>query len=251
MTFKVLFSNLGYARGIDGTLAQHLRRWHRHIYTGVSQQQETLAQFKEIIATEQPDICCLVEVDSGSWNAGHFNQVNYLLDDDYTVHDIAGKYGEDSLLAQMPFFAGKCNAFLSRLDLPRRKLYFKNGSKRLIYAVDLPGGAQLFFAHFSLQATVRARQFNEIRALIGDCGKEAVILADFNILRGFSELAPLLLGTDLCVLNDESEHTFMFGNRRLTLDLCIASATLAPKMRLRVIPQPFSDHAALLLEMGS
>lgn len=248
MPFKVLFSNLGYARGIDGTLRQHVGRFHRHFYTGVAQQRETLSQFKNIIRQEKPDLCCLVEIDSGSWNTGRFSQIGHLLDEEYAVHDIAGKYGEDSLLAQMPFFKGKCNAFLSKTALPHEKLYFKNGSKRLIYNIALRENVRLFFAHFSLQAKVRAKQFDEVRHLINACGGEAIILADFNIMQGFSELQPLLQSTSLRVLNDERHPTFVMGSRQWALDLCLCSESLASRLKLRVIPQPFSDHAALLVE---
>ncbi len=248
MTFKILFSNLGYARGIDGTFSQHFGSMHRHFYTGVSQQQQVLTQFKNIMLAEQPDLCCLVEVDSGSWNTGYFSQIGHLMDDDYAVHNIAGKYGEDSLLAQMPFFKGKCNAFLSKAALPYQKLYFKHGSKRLIYSVMLPDNIRLLFAHFSLQAKVRARQFDEVRTLVNSHDGEVMILADFNIIKGFQELQPLLRETNLQVLNKEEDHTFMLGSSRWTLDLCICSQSLAPRIDMRVIPQPFSDHAALLVE---
>jgi endonuclease/exonuclease/phosphatase family metal-dependent hydrolase len=249
VSFKILFSNLGYARGIDGTFSQHIRRIHRHFYTGLTQQQQVLSQFRNIIIAEKPDLCCLVEVDSGSWNTGYFNQMDYLTDQEYPVYDIAGKYGEDSLLARMPFFSGKCSAFLSKTELSSRKLYFRHGSKRLIYSIALPGGATLFFAHFSLQARVRAKQLEEVRTLVAD-GGESIILADFNILQGFRELQPLLRDKGLCVLNKEDDHTFMFGSRRWTLDLCLCSQSLMPRLQLRIIPQPFSDHAALLVEMA-
>ena len=248
MSFKILFSNLGYARGIDGTLSQHVSRMYRHFYTGVTQQQQALSQFKNIITAEKPDICCIVEIDSGSWNTGFFNQMEHLLDSAYPVHNIAGKYGEDSLLAQMPFFKGKCNAFLAKVKVPCQKLYFKHGSKRLIYSLALPGNIQLFFAHFSLQAKVRARQFDELCNLVKNCSGDVIILADFNILQGFKELQPLFQDTNLRVLNQEEDHTFIFGNRRLTLDLCICSESLLPYLDLRVVPQPFSDHSALLVE---
>lgn len=249
MSFKILFSNLGYARGIDGTWVQHLGRIHRHFYMGVPLQQQVLSQFKDILMIEKPDLCCLVEIDSGSWNTRHFNQMQHLIDSDYAVYDIAGKYGEDSILTQMPFFKGKSNAFLSKTELLHQKVYFKHGSKRLIYDVTLPDGIKLLFAHFSLQAKVRAKQFDEVRTLVQDCGSEAIILADFNIMQGFKELQPLLRDINLQVMSSEEDHTFIFGNTRRTLDLCVCSQSLASRINLRVIPQPFSDHAALLVEV--
>jgi len=88
-----------------------------------------------------------------------------------------------------------------------------------------------------------------MRSFIKDVSGEVVILADFNIMRGFSELSPLLENTDLHVLNNESEPTFRFHRRHLTLDLCICSRGLRDQIKLRVVQQPFSDHAALLVDI--
>lgn len=249
MAFRVLFSNLGYARGIDGTLGQHLGRLRRHFYTNMTEQQQVLAQFRNIILRERPDLCCIVEIDSGSWNTGFYNQIGPLLDREYAFHDIAGKYGEDSTLARMPFFSGKCNAYVSKTPLPSEKVYFRNGSKRLLYSLGLPGGVRLFFSHFSLQKNVRARQFDELREMIAAHGGEVIVLADFNILHGFDELKPLLCGQPLRVLSREEDHTFMFGAMRRALDLCLCSESLGDRIALQIIPQPFSDHAALLLDV--
>lgn len=250
MPHTILFSNLGYARGIDGSLRQHIGRFHRHFYTDTTQQEQVLSQLKNIIKAEGPDVCCFVEIDSGSWTTGYFNQLNHLMDDEYVIYDLAGKYGEDSLLAQMPFFKGKCSAFLSRIPVEHQKLYFRHGSKRLIYKLNLPDNITLFFAHFSLQARVRAKQFEEVRNLVLDCKGDVIILADFNITQGFKELQPLLKGTDLCVLNNEEDHTFLFCGNRWVLDLCICSQSLAARTSLQVVPQPFSDHAALLVKVA-
>jgi endonuclease/exonuclease/phosphatase family metal-dependent hydrolase len=249
MAYRVFFSNIGYARGIDGTLWQHIARAHRHIYSGLSMQQQVLGQLKTIIATENPDLCCLVEVDRGSFHSGCYNQMQSLLDDDYCVHEIADKYGENSWLAKMPLFKGKSNAFLSKKQLPFQRLYFRRGSKRLIYRLELPGNITLFFAHFALSEKVRADQMDEMRNLIQACTGEVMILADFNIMKGFGELKPLLHGTGLEVLNGENDYTFTFHRRRLVLDLCLCSTSLVNRMDLRVIPQPFSDHAALLVDI--
>ncbi len=247
--FKILFSNLGYARGIDGSFNQHIGRLYRHVYTSAAQQRDVLMQFNGILQHESPDLCCLVEIDKGSWQTGYYNQIEALVDENYPVHDIAGKYGEDTLLAQMPFFKGKCNAFLSRTPLQHRKAYFRHGSKRLVYEIALPCGIHVFFAHFSLQAKVRARQFLEMRELVGNYGGDAIILADFNIFEGFGELGPLLKGMKLHVMSSETDHTFMLGDSRWALDLCVCSQNLLPRLSLRIVPQPFSDHAALLVEL--
>lgn len=249
MSYKVLFSNIGYARGIDGTLRQHFFYAHRHVYCNIPAQQQVLSQVKEIISIEQPDICCFVEVDNGSFHSSYYNQIDFLADDAYGFHDISDKYGDNSWLGNMPFFKGKSNAFLAKTPLSFERVYFSHGSKRLVYKVMLPGNILLFFAHFSLQQKTRIKQFREVKAMMKEHSGEVILLADFNIMQGFAELKPLLEETGLRVLNLENEFTFTFHRIRRVLDLCICSDSLADRLRLRVIPQPFSDHAALLVEL--
>lgn len=246
--FKMLFSNIGYARGIDGTLWQHFSRFGRHFYCGRSLQQEVLLQLKEIIFTEKPDLCCFVEIDEGSVHSAYFNQLDFLLDDEYRHFDVADKYGPNSWIGRMPLHKGKSSAFMSRHALAFERLYFRNGSKRLIHKIRLPQDIPLYFTHFSLHGHVRRKQFQEMRELLaGD--QSAILMGDFNIMSGFSELLPLLDGTDLCVLNKESDRTFLLHSTFKALDLCICSRGLLERVALKIVPQPFSDHHALLVEL--
>lgn len=256
MTYKIFFSNIGYAKGIDGTLAQHLARIARHIRCGRPLQEDVLAQLRAILMQEEPDLCCLVEIDNGSFQSASFSQIAHIATEPYLFHDVADKYGPGNWIGGMPLHRGRCNAFLSKDRLSFERLYFANGSKRLIYKIVLPedatghpGGITLFFAHFSLMPAVRQRQFEELRSHISVCPGPVVVMADFNILQGFRELEPLLRGSDLIVLNDEAEPTFTFHTYRLALDLCVCTAELAERLDLKIIPQPFSDHAGLLLEI--
>lgn len=250
MPQKILFSNIGYAKGIDGTLWQHLSRAGRHLYCGVPTQMLVLGQLKAIIDLEQPDICCFVEIDRGSVASGYVNQLQVLMDDDYFFCDIANKYGEGNWRQYMPFSKGRSSAFLSKQKLTYDRLYFEHGTKRLMYRIVLPGNIHVFFAHFSLDRKVRVRQFREVRGLMEQCGGDAILLADFNIMYGFSELDPLLKDSDLRLVSKEDQVTFTFHNRKLALDLCICSQALLERLTLKVVDQPFSDHQALLVEIA-
>jgi endonuclease/exonuclease/phosphatase family metal-dependent hydrolase len=249
MSRKIFFSNLGYAKGIDGSLRQHVGRFGRHFYNKLPVQEQVLEQLKNIITKEDPDICCFVEIDRGSRQSASLNQLERLIDERYSYHDIADKYGEGSLVGRMYLHAGKSNAFVSKEKLAFERLYFRHGTKRLIYRLELPEGISLLFAHFSLNRKTRVKQFQEIREIARQHKGETVLLADFNIMQGFRELAPLLDDGDLKVLNKESDFTFSFINKKLVLDLCIASKNLAPRINLKIIAQPFSDHAGLLVEI--
>lgn len=247
---KILFSNIGYAKGIDGTLWQHISRIGRHLYTAQSTQELIFKQLKDIIRCENPDLCCFVEIEKGSLHSAYVNQINLLVDDDYKFFDIANKYGEDNWRRHMPLSRGRSSAFLSKDELLFDRLYFKYGTKRLMYRIVLPGNVHVFFAHFSLDARVRAQQFEEVRAMIDQAGGDAILLADFNIMHGFSELAPLVENSNLRVISKESDHTFTFHSRKLALDLCICSEPLLSRISVRVIPQPFSDHQAILVTLA-
>lgn len=250
MTQKILFSNIGYAKGIDGTLWQHISRAGRYLYCTVTTQTLVLNQLKAIIRKESPDLCCFVEVDQGSIGSGYLNHVKFMLDEDYKFFDVANKYGKTNWRQYMPLSRGRSNAFISKQELVFDRLYFKHGTKRLMYRVVLPGNIHVFFAHFSLDRSVRVRQFEEVRGLIEQCPGDAILLADFNIMYGFSELEPLLKDSNLRLLSKEEDHTFLFYNRRLALDLCICSAPLVDRIALKVVDQPFSDHQALLVEIA-
>lgn len=249
MTYRILFSNTGYAKGIDGTLRQHVTRIGRHFYCDVPAQMKVLSQLKDLIRAENPDLCCFVEIDEGSPHTGGYNQVKALIDDDYAFHDISSKYGTDKYISRMPLHKGKSNCFVSKAEVPFERIYFRHGTKRLIYRLQLPHDIHLFFAHFSLQKKVRQKQFVEMQELIKKTGGNTIVLADFNIMQGFSELTGFLKEADLLILNEEDEHTFLFHRRKLTLDLCLASSRIVPYLSLRIVPQPFSDHEALILDI--
>lgn len=249
MSRKILFSNIGYAKGIDGSLWQHFWRMPRHIYCPIPMQQQVLGQLKNIIREEQPDICCFVEIDEGSFQSGGLNQMSVLMDEEYHFHDMADKYGVGNLLSRIPFHKGKNNGFMARKPVDFERLYFDFGSKRLLYRVSLPGDIQLFFGHFSLNRRIRLRQFQVLNRLVKEAPGKVIVMADFNIMSGFSELATIIDGTDLKILNREEEHTFTFHRRQLALDVCLCSEGLVHGISMKIIPQPFSDHAALLVEI--
>lgn len=246
---KILFSNIGYAKGIDGTLWQHVCRATRHLYCPAPVQMTVLGQINAIIQTQKPDYACFVELDQGSLHSAYLNQIQHIITDDYPFYDIANKYGADNWRTYMPMLGGRSNGFIARQTPAYKRLYFENGTKRLIYQITLPNSITLLFTHFSLSKNIRAKQFAEVRKLMAACHGPVILMADFNILHGFDELAPLLSDTDLVVLNDEQKHTFRFHTQFKTLDLCLCSKSIAHLMTLDIIDQPYSDHDALMLSM--
>lgn len=248
--WKILMSNLGYARGLNGSLGHHLRYAHRHIYCSKSTQEKVLREFKQIILREQPDLCCLVEIDKGGFFSANLNQIEALLDPHYHFHDIANKYGSKKGFSFLPVIASKCNAFFAHRPLEFERIYLARGFKRLVYKIQLEPELTLFFAHFSLKREVRLRQFVELGELLKKLNSDAIVMGDFNILTGLEEIGPWMEEAGLVLLNDPKETTFRFHNQRKLLDLCFCSAPLKARARLRVLEQHYSDHAALMLEVN-
>jgi endonuclease/exonuclease/phosphatase family metal-dependent hydrolase len=245
--YKILFSNIGYAKGIDGSLWQHIKFASRHLYCPVPPQQQVMMQLKTLIDQEQPNLCCFVEVDAGSFHSAYFNQIEALIDEAYPFHDVAGKYGADNPLSQLPLHKGKCNALLAQKEVPFDRLYMKHGSKRLLYKIAPYDDVTVFFGHFSLQRKVRQKQFQELGQLAQAAKGEVIILGDFNVFAGFDELAELLRAANLSILNKADEMTFAFHRQQYALDLCLCSRSLQDKIEVRIIDQPYSDHDALVV----
>ncbi|MBI1301755.1 MAG: hypothetical protein GC137_08880 [Alphaproteobacteria bacterium] len=247
MKHVILMSNLGYLRGLNGCLKQHFKYAYRHLYCSRAVQEACIAQVAEIIDRENPDICCFVEIDKGPHGSIGVNQLKALASEQYSFFDIENKYGPLSRLRSLPMTRGKSNGFLSKRALPYEKIYFTHGTKRLIYKIIIEPEVTLLFAHFSLKKAVRLRQLMEIRTLLKDVRGEIILLGDFNIHSGFSELAPLLHENNLILMNQETVPTFRFHHVQLPLDLCICSPGIAGRSELKIIHQPYSDHDALLL----
>lgn len=245
---KILMSNLGYLRGISGSLADHILFAHRHFYCSIPVQEKMWGQLTGIIQQERPDLCCFVEIEQAVFHEGNLSVIKDIAGEAYPFFDIENKYLPASRLRTFPLTRGKSNAFMAKHQFPYNKLHFAHGTKRLIYKIELAPGLTLFFSHFSLSQKIRAEQLLEVRKLINDTHGEVIFMGDFNILKGFGELSPLLESDNLVLLNDD-QPTFTFHVFKRVLDICLCTKEIAGKCRLQIIPQPYSDHAALLLEV--
>lgn len=246
----ILMGNLGYLRGINGYLLQHLRYAYRHIYCSIDVQARCLQQVTQIIAREDPDICCFVEIDQGYREKRSFNQLESLINAHYAFYDIENKYGPLSRLRHLPLTRGKSNGFVAKTSFPYEKIYFEHGAKKLIYILKPQPGIHIIFAHFSLKLAVRRQQILQIAHICSQIEGDIALMGDFNIHSGFEELSPLLANGKFVLMNKENVPTFRFHRLQLPLDICLCSPALADKAELRIIPQPYSDHDALLLRLN-
>lgn len=249
MTRTILFANLGYARGLDGSLGHHIRHVGRNLYCPPRVQHRVFAQLADLIAAADPDLCCLVEIDAGSIHSGRLDQLPAIAGTAYGFHDSAGKYGPDRLIGRLPFHHGKSNGFMAKTGIPFQRLSLSHGSKRLLYRIQIDPDRALYFAHFSLRRQTRQRQFADIAERIVAEPGETLLLGDFNIFNGTDELRDLTDRTGMVLLNDPVHPTFRLGRKQHLLDLALCTPGLAGGAKLTVIPQPYSDHAALLITL--
>lgn len=238
-TFKILLINLGYCTGVNGFFWQYIAKFHRYIFLPRMVEGRTLQKFKAVIAEENPDMICLVEIKKGK-------QVRALISAEYLFYDVKTKYGEKSLLRKSPFFYNKGNAFIAKDDFQFKLHYLKNGTKKLVYEIILPNKISLLLAHFSLNKYSRKKQLRSMAELSLENEKK-IICGDFNILSGLGELDFLVQKSDLKIINPHP--TFPAYKPSKFLDLFLASQGV--QASARVLDAQISDHLPVVLEISA
>ncbi|EKE11696.1 MAG: hypothetical protein ACD_15C00037G0025 [uncultured bacterium] len=235
--FKILLINLSYCIGVNGFFWQYIAKFHRYIFLPKIVERRILQKLKDIIAKENPDMICLVEIKKGK-------QIKALIDEEYSFYDVKTKYGERSFLRKTPFFYNKGNAFIAKEDFLFKLHYLKSGTKKLVYEIILPNKVSLLLAHFSLNKRARKKQFEAIGKLDLE-NKKKIICGDFNIFKGFTELEALLEKSDLKII--DSSPTFPAYKPSKFLDLFLCTKSIQAKVR--VLDDQISDHLPAILEI--
>ncbi|WP_185982757.1 endonuclease/exonuclease/phosphatase family protein [Aureimonas mangrovi] len=245
---RIVYANLGYSREIDGSIAHHVGRVHHHIYTPRQAQVRSLTFVKETLRELKPDLSCFVEIDRGSLTNGFFDQLPVLREDHHATVRIDSKYALGRKLHRFSISRGKSNAFLANHPLAFQARHLSHGKKRLVYDIDMDG-VRILIAHCSLLYRVRERQFAELAEWTRERDVPTIVMGDFNIFRGCRELAPLTGDGRFVRLNEPDRPTFRFGPYQASLDTCLVSADIADACAIEVVPQPFSDHDMLCLDV--
>ena len=142
--FRIFFSNIGYAKGINGCLQHHLLYSYRHLYCPPDTQKKIFNQINSLIEKTDPDLCCFVEIEQGMLEKIKYNEHNILLSGEYKYFDLDNKYGPNSWLRNLPWTKVKSNAFISKTNLIYEKIFFEFGIKRLVYKICLGKNVTLF-----------------------------------------------------------------------------------------------------------
>ena len=174
-THRILLLNLGYETGLDGSWKQYLLDSWRYVHTPEKVQSRVREEFQSLIKSVQPDICCVLEM--------HHDPMLLKTFAAYHCKHVDPKYGNTSVLRRLPFFRDNCNGVFALDRLPCTVRQFKHGTKKLLYDVNVKNEFSLLIGHYSLHASVRQQQFEEIAQLVKG-RKRAIVCGDFNDFGG-------------------------------------------------------------------
>jgi hypothetical protein len=237
---RILLYNVGYETGIDGSRRSYLLRFYRYLRTPQRIMRKVRHSIYQLLNSYKPDLCCFVEIRS---------KRGALHPRFYAYSDAAVKYGPRSILRRLPMFRDNCNGFLSHKPFTYRKLYFKSGTKKLIYEIQLTPDLRVLLVHLSLRQRTRRKQFQELAKIV-DEGCPAIICGDFNVFKGAGEVAELAKKCALRVVNGATEMTFPAAKPKRTLDLFLCPESVTDAKVTVLEHMKVSDHLPVLLEIG-
>jgi endonuclease/exonuclease/phosphatase family metal-dependent hydrolase len=236
---RILLYNVGYATALDGSMRNYVLKFYRYLYTPRAIIRRVRMALHGLLTTEKPDICCFVEVHRRHGFVPHEHE--------YQSYHMANKYGRNSMLRHLPFFRDNCNGFVSKEEAPFERLYFKSGTKKLVYCIKLQHGITLFLVHFALKESTRKKQCEELRQMVA--GRDRVVICgDFNVFKGLGELRKLAHDCRLQLVH--TNPTFPAVKPKKSLDLFLCSKDLGPATARVLKDVQVSDHLPVMLEVG-
>jgi endonuclease/exonuclease/phosphatase family metal-dependent hydrolase len=243
---RILFWNIGYAAGLDGSIKEYTLKGHRIVRLSQQKQQYLLDQVAAVINAEAPDLALYNEISLGSGRNQKFNQHDYLRSKlaNVVCESATSKYRQN-LVGKMPLHVGNANGFLSWHPTKVHDLHLSVGKKTLVYVLEILG-VTVIMVHLSLQRKLRKIQFQELAILVNVIKGPVVVCGDMNIFGGLEELTELQTLTKL-VLPDEIPLTYPAFNPKLPLDLCLVRD--CGKVTVKTLSSTVSDHAPILIEL--
>lgn len=241
---RLLLYNIRYATGHKN--AYHLPVPFAGFFKRTSVNLQRIINF---IASVNPDIVALVEVDSGSYRTGYFCQAQVIAEQLGYNCIVESKYRADSIAQKVPVLRQQCNALLTKQTIEDFHFhYFEQGVKRLVLQTDLLSVA-IFIVHLSLKYRHRQNQLEQLHALTRDIGKDVIIAGDFNTFWGSRELNLFLAATGLKNANLTNSPSHPSHAPQRQIDFILHS----PGIRIDSFYIPdvrLSDHSPLVCDFS-
>ena len=246
---KIIFWNLGYARGIDGSLKSYLINLKHFVRQDKKSQKLIIEDIADLIKKNKPDVFAFAEILTGSNRNMYFNQHKYLralVSKEHQVTSAVTKYG-NTIFSSLPFHKGNSNGLISFVPATVVNHYLQHSRKKLVQEIRL-NELTIFVGHLPLVSRDREQQFKEIATLVNNTTGDVVLCGDFNIFNGFDELSFLKNETGL-KLAGANITTFPSSRPKIQLDIFMyrfADTSQVPKFS--VLHSKVSDHLPIVLE---
>ena len=206
---------------------------------------QNLERITTFIASTEPDIIGLLEVDSGSYRSGRVNQAERIAGEIGHYHVYRSKYAERATAQRVPVMNKQGNAFLCRDAIRDARFhYFDRGVKRLVLELEL-AHVTLFLVHLSLRFRTRHRQLSDLYAMVKDTTGPYVVAGDFNSRTGEREIRLFLAATKLTNPNAEGSPSFPSWAPRRHLDFILHTPDIRT-VDFKIPPIAHSDHLPLV-----
>ena len=253
---RLISYNIEYETGNTGHLYEYLKLW-RYLLTPHFMD-EKIADF---LKQEKPDIVALMEVDLGSIRTRFSNKAEFFKEYlNFTSCASATKYPTWSwakIFARMPIFRRQGNAIIYKKKFEDVKYHWLHeGAKRLLIQTDIMQGSRiitLFLAHLALGKKTRAKQIEEIAALVKEIKTPIILMGDFNTVKGDKELSLFLKKTKLHKtyrIHKVSDcNTYPSFCPRKHFDYFFVSNSINVK-DFKTLDCKYSDHLPIMLDFN-
>jgi len=201
----------------------------------------------ELLADLQPDIVALQEVDTGSLRTNFRDQPNQIIQrlaEREVKYEYRAdcKYGPDKLISRLPAFRFMSNMICWREGSGRAR-YVKPGTKELVHLYSQPNGPTVIAVHLPTTEQARRKQLKKLAAIANN-HKPAIVIGDFNLFNGTSELAPLTDSLDFTL--HAPAKTYPTAEPEYKFDIMLTSPELSVT-RCEILNQiDISDHYPLI-----
>jgi endonuclease/exonuclease/phosphatase family metal-dependent hydrolase len=172
---------------------------------------------------QKADVLGLVEIDSGSYRAGHRSQADVIAQQLGQRPFCRSKYNRYSWWSRLPLMRKQANAFLCGHPVVYERSHFlRKGFKRLVMELELDN-VVIFVVHLAISRRCREAQLADLQHLVKQAKKPYLIAGDFNAFAGKVELKEFMAALNLSSANLDDHPTFPSRSPRWQLDFILHS----------------------------
>ncbi|MEL7537677.1 MAG: endonuclease/exonuclease/phosphatase family protein [Pseudomonadota bacterium] len=239
---RLLLFNIRY--GVGSGAAMHVPVPGAGYLLGNPQQLDRLIDF---IKLQAPDVCGLIEVDTGSIRSRMINQAESIAAALEFKSSYETKYGGTSVNNLLPIVRKQGNALLAGPNVHHERFhFFDTGIKKLVIELELDDCA-IFLVHLSLKYRHRHLQLRHLYDLIRKTRKPVIVAGDFNTFWGGDEIYLFQQAAGLHSANVERLPSYPSNAPRRELDYILHQDPIRVT-RFDVPQVQLSDHLPLVCD---